>query len=54
MRTRGPDKVIYGSDWPVLKMRRVVPEAKALDLEADVLEKYLYENAQKFFFGQES
>ena len=26
MRTRGKDKVIYASDWPVLRMRRVVPE----------------------------
>ena len=50
MRTRGPDKVIYASDWPVLKMRRVVPEAQALDLPADVLENYLYNNAHTFFF----
>ena len=54
MRTRGPNKVIYASDWPVLKMRRVVPEAHSLDLPADVLENYLYNNAHEFFFeGQE-
>jgi predicted TIM-barrel fold metal-dependent hydrolase len=53
MRTRGPDKVIYASDWPVLRMRRVIPEARALDLPAEVLDKYLYNNAQEFFFGQE-
>jgi predicted TIM-barrel fold metal-dependent hydrolase len=54
MRTRGPDKVIYASDWPVLKMRRLVPEAHSLDLPADVLENYLYNNAHEFFFeGQE-
>jgi uncharacterized protein len=52
MRTRGPDKVIFGSDWPVLKMRRLVPEALALELPADVLENYLYNNAEEFFFGQ--
>jgi hypothetical protein len=35
-------------------MRRVIPEAEALDLPADVLENYLYNNAQDFFFeGQE-
>jgi predicted TIM-barrel fold metal-dependent hydrolase len=51
MRTRGQDKVIYASDWPVLKMRRVVPEALALDLPADVLDNYLYNNANEFFFG---
>ena len=51
MRTRGPDKVIFASDWPVLRMRRVVPEALALDLPADVMENYLYNNANSFFFG---
>ena len=51
MRTRGPNKVIFGSDWPVLKMRRLVPEALALDLPAEVLENYLYNNANEFFFG---
>ena len=53
MRTRGPNKVIFASDWPVLRMRRVVPEACALDLPAEVLDNYLYNNAQEFFFGQE-
>ncbi|OBA78630.1 amidohydrolase [Mycobacterium sp. 1164966.3] len=53
MRTRGPGKVIFASDWPVLRMRRVIPEARALDLPAEVLDNYLYNNAQEFFFGQE-
>ena len=52
MRTRGPDKVIYASDWPVLRMRRVVPEALSLDLAADVLDNYLYRNAHRFFFEE--
>ncbi|WP_109530751.1 MULTISPECIES: amidohydrolase family protein [Nocardia] len=51
MRTRGKNKVIFGSDWPVLSMRRLVPEAVALDLPEDVLDNYLYNNAQEFFFG---
>ncbi|WAC57082.1 amidohydrolase family protein [Gordonia sp. SL306] len=51
MRTRGTGKVIFGSDWPVLAQRRVVPEAEALDLPSDVLDKYLHDNAQEFFFG---
>ncbi|WP_327098740.1 amidohydrolase family protein [Nocardia vinacea] len=51
MRTRGKQKVIFGSDWPVLRMRRVVPEALALDLPEDVLDNYLYNNAHEFFFG---
>jgi predicted TIM-barrel fold metal-dependent hydrolase len=43
--------VIYASDWPVLRMRRVVPEALSLGLPDEVLENYLYNNAQEFFFG---
>ena len=52
MRTRGKDKVIFASDWPVLRMRRVVPEALALDLPADVLDNYLYNNAQRLLLRQ--
>lgn len=51
MRTRGKDRVIFGSDWPVLPMRRVIPEARALDLPPEVLENYLYNNANEFFFS---
>jgi predicted TIM-barrel fold metal-dependent hydrolase len=50
MRTRGQDKIIFGSDWPVLRQHRVVPEARALDLPPEVLDNYLYRNAEKFFF----
>ncbi len=53
MRTRGPDKVIYASDWPVLRMRRVIPEARALEMPPEVLGNYLHNNAQEFFFGKE-
>ncbi len=50
MRTRGAGKVIFASDWPVLRQHRVVPEAKALDLPPEVLDNYLYRNAEQFFF----
>ena len=51
MRTRGPNKIIFGSDWPVLSQRRLIPEAEALGLPDDVLDNYLYNNAQEFFFA---
>lgn len=51
MRTRGADKIIFASDWPVLRMNRVVPEALGLDLPPEVLDNYLYRNAHEFFFG---
>ena len=31
-----------------------MPEALALDLPADVLDNYLYNNAKEFFFGSET
>jgi len=52
MRTRGQNKVMYASDWPVLKMHRLVPEALALDLPSDVLDNYLHNNAADFFFKE--
>ena len=51
MRTRGKNKVIFASDWPVLRQSRVVPEALALDLPPEVLDNYLYNNANDFFFA---
>lgn len=51
MRTRGADKIIFASDWPVLRMNRVVPEALGLDLPPEAMDKYLYRNAHEFFFG---
>lgn len=53
MRTRGgKNKIIFASDFPVLRMQRVVPEALALDLPADVMDNYLYNNANDFFFRE--
>lgn len=51
MNTRGQDKILYASDHPVLSMERCVDEASKLDLRPGVLEKFLYENAERLFFG---
>lgn len=51
MRTRGKDRILFASDYPVLTMERCVGEARALDLEPDVLDGWLYRNADTFFFG---
>jgi predicted TIM-barrel fold metal-dependent hydrolase len=51
MRTRGRDRVIFASDSPVLSQTRCITEAQELDLDPDVLDAYLYGNAQDFFFG---
>jgi predicted TIM-barrel fold metal-dependent hydrolase len=52
MRTRGKTKVIFASDAPVLSITRTVGEATKLDLPPEVMDNYLYGNAQTFFFGK--
>jgi predicted TIM-barrel fold metal-dependent hydrolase len=54
MNTRGQDKIIFASDHPVLSMDRCIGEAQALDLREGVLDKFLYANADKVFFGRRS
>jgi predicted TIM-barrel fold metal-dependent hydrolase len=51
MRTRGRNRVLFASDHPVLSMERCLGEAAALDLAPDVLDAWLYGNADAFFFG---
>jgi predicted TIM-barrel fold metal-dependent hydrolase len=52
MRTRGKNRVMFASDSPVLSIRRTVKEASELDLPEDVLDNYLYQNAQDFLFSR--
>ncbi|HEX3567513.1 MAG TPA: amidohydrolase family protein, partial [Acidimicrobiales bacterium] len=52
MRTRGQDRIIFASDSPVLSITRTVLEACALDLPPEVLDNYLYGNAENFFFSR--
>ena len=51
MRTRGKDRVLFASDYPVLSMERCIGEATALDLDDEVIDNWLYANADAFFFG---
>ena len=52
MRTRGKTKIIFASDAPVLSITRTVTEARQLDLPPEVMDNYLYGNAQRFFFDR--
>ncbi|MBJ20935.1 MAG: amidohydrolase [bacterium] len=52
MNTRGKNKVLFASDHPALDFERCLGEARALDLRDGVLEKYLFGNANRFFFGE--
>jgi predicted TIM-barrel fold metal-dependent hydrolase len=51
LNTRGQDKILYASDHPVLTMERCIAEAEKLDLREGVLDKFLYANAERLFFG---
>ncbi len=51
MRTRGQDRILFASDYPVLSMERCLGEAAALDLPEAVRDNWLYANARSFFFG---
>jgi uncharacterized protein len=54
MSTRGKNRIMFASDSPVLSITRCIKEAAALDLAPDVLDAYLYGNAQAFFFDRAS
>ena len=51
MSTRGKDRILFASDYPVLSMQRCLGEAAALDLTDEVRQAWLYDNANAFFFG---
>ena len=51
MNTRGTNKILFASDHPVLSMERCVKEATELDLREGVLDKFLYTNSARLFFG---
>jgi predicted TIM-barrel fold metal-dependent hydrolase len=51
MSTRGKDRILFASDYPVLSMERCLGEAAALDLTDDVRRAWLHDNAHAFFFG---
>jgi predicted TIM-barrel fold metal-dependent hydrolase len=52
MNTRGKDKILFASDHPALDLERCLGEARSLDLRDGVLEKFLYGNAKRLFFGE--
>jgi predicted TIM-barrel fold metal-dependent hydrolase len=51
MRTRGKDRVMFATDYPVLSFERCLGEAGKLDLPDEVRQAWLHGNADAFFFG---
>jgi len=52
MRTRGKERILFASDYPVLSFERCLGEATALDLPPEVTDNWLHGNAAAFFFGE--
>jgi predicted TIM-barrel fold metal-dependent hydrolase len=52
MNTRGQNKIMFASDLPILMPDRCIKEAQKLDFREGVLDRYLYQNAEDFFFRQ--
>jgi uncharacterized protein len=51
MRTRGKDRILFASDYPVLSMQRCLGEAAALDLPDEIRDAWTFGNAERFFFA---
>ena len=49
--TRGCDKTIFASDFPLLDLPKTVSAARALDLPKADLRRLLHDNAQALLFG---
>ena len=45
----GQDKVIFGTDFPVLDFQRTMEEIKALNLKPEVLQKLLHDNTRRIY-----
>ena len=54
MSTRGRDRILFASDYPVLSMQRCLDEARKLDLAPEVLDAWLHGNAEAFFFAEKT
>ena len=49
LNSYGQDKVIFGTDFPVLRFKRTIEEIEALGLKPQVLRKFFGENARRLY-----
>lgn len=49
INSRGQDKVLFGTDWPVIDFERTMAEIDELELKEGPRRKLLYENAVRVF-----
>ena len=53
MKTRGKEKVMWASDFPILHQKPLIQQAVELDLGVEVLDNFLYKNSMEFFFSSD-
>ncbi len=49
LNSYGQDKVLFGTDFPVLDFKRTMAEIEALDLKPQVMQKLLRDNVQRIY-----
>lgn len=49
INSRGQDKVLFGTDWPVVDFERAIAEIHEHDFKEHVLKKLLWENAVRVY-----
>ncbi len=49
LKTYGQDKVLFGSNFPMLSLEKCVQQVNELGLAEDVKAKFLFQNAQRVF-----
>jgi hypothetical protein len=49
LKTRGRDKVIFGTDWPVLEFDRTRREIEALNLSEEIQRKFFHDNVIRVY-----
>ncbi len=49
MNTYGQDKVLFGTNFPMLPLEKCAEQARELKLKPEAMEKFLYSNASRVF-----
>ncbi|MBP6824838.1 MAG: amidohydrolase family protein, partial [Acidobacteria bacterium] len=49
LKTYGQDKVLFGTNFPMLSLEKCVQQVNELGLADDVKAKFLFQNAQRVF-----
>lgn len=49
INSRGQDKVLFGTDWPVVEFEKAMTEIAALGIRPEALQKLLFDNAVRVY-----